>query len=87
MNFKEATDALFEQTTHEDLASALNVSIALIRQARLHPDASAYRSPPRGWELAVLKLSEKRASHYEKLAERLRRTALELRQRRPTTEE
>ena len=86
MNFKEATDALFEQATHEDLANILNVSVALIRQARLSSLASAYRSPPRGWELAVLKLSERRASHYEKLADRIR-TALESKQRRPTAEE
>jgi DNA-binding GntR family transcriptional regulator len=61
MGFKEATDLLFRQVTQTELAEALGVSIASIRQARLSPKAAAYRSPPKGWEEAVAKLAKKRA--------------------------
>jgi hypothetical protein len=53
MNFKDATDALFERVTHEDLAGALGVSVPSIRQARLDGKALAFRQPPEGWEKAV----------------------------------
>lgn len=72
MNFKKATDALFFQIGHADLARALNVSVALIRQARLQPKAIAHRSAPEGWEKAVARLAEDRARHYLRLAEKLR---------------
>ena len=45
MNFKNATDRLFSRIDHRDLAKALGVSVASIRQARLRPDALAHRSP------------------------------------------
>ncbi len=67
MNFTAATDALFERVTHEDLADALGGSVASIRQARLDPDANAYRNPPEGWEKAVKALAESRARHFQKL--------------------
>ena len=43
MDFKKATDDLFAGISHEDLARALGVSVAAIRQARLDPKAKAYR--------------------------------------------
>lgn len=43
MDFQAATDGLFSRVDHEDLAKALGVSVASIRQARLKPDASARR--------------------------------------------
>src|SRR5687767_9480836 len=71
MNFKAATDALFERVTHEELAAALGGSIPAIRQARLDPGANAYRSPPDGWENAVRALAESRVRHFQKLARSL----------------
>jgi len=71
MDFKQATDALFSQVAHADLAKALDVSIALVRQARLQPKASAHRTAPEGWENAVLKIAEGRVQHYQRLADRL----------------
>jgi hypothetical protein len=71
MNFKEATDALFERIDHPDLAKALDVSVASIRQARLRPDAKAYRAAPKDWEYAVIRLAEKKVMHYRKLISRL----------------
>lgn len=72
MNFKEATDGLFERISHEELAEALGVSVASIRQARLNPKAKAYRAPPPDWGKAVLLLAEKRMDHYRRLIRGLR---------------
>jgi hypothetical protein len=71
MNFKQATDALFKRTAHAQLAGRLNVSVAAIRQARLHRTARAHRSPPEGWQRAVVLLARERI-------ERLRRLIKEL---------
>ena len=75
MNFKKTTDDLFKSVSHDDLAEAIGVSVASIRQARLDGEAKAHRSPPPGWERAALKLAEASARHFERLAERLRPTA------------
>src|SRR5271156_1666314 len=72
MTFKKATDRLFSRIGHEDLAKALKVSIASIRQARLSPDALAHRSPPPDWENAVLRLAEEQVWHFRKLIEEIR---------------
>lgn len=61
MDFKKATDELFAAVTHDDLAQALGVSVATIRQARLAEGAKARRSPPPGWLEAVGRLAEARA--------------------------
>jgi len=73
MQFKKATDALFKQISHADLARALNVSVALVRQARLQPSASAHRSAPEGWENAVICLAEEQGARHLRLAKRLGR--------------
>lgn len=72
MNFKEATDGLFNGIDHKALAKALGISIATIRQARLRSDAKAHRTPPNGWESSVIRLAEERVWHYRKLIERIR---------------
>ena len=72
MDFREATDDLFDRIAHEDLAKALGVSVATIRQARLKPDAEAHRSPPIEWRKAVIRLAEQRAARYRRLIEHLR---------------
>lgn len=75
MNFKEATDKLFARVSHEDLAEGLGVSVASIRQARLDSAANAHRQPPEGWEPAVIRLAERRAAQYKRLADNLRQAA------------
>jgi hypothetical protein len=77
MNFKEATDVLFEGLSHEDLAGILGNSIASIRQARLDPEAKAHRTPPPGWERAVIELATKQMRAYRALI-----SALESKQQR-----
>ena len=72
MDFKEATDGLFDRVDHEDLAESLGVSVATVRQARLQPEAKAHRSPPGEWRNAVIRLAEERVWHYRSLIETLR---------------
>jgi len=73
MDFKEATDALTNCPTHEDIARAAGVSVQSIRQARLAPDAPNYRRPPENWRQAIAKLARERARRLEELAARLER--------------
>jgi transposase len=72
MDFREATESLCGGVSHEELAKALGVSVATVRQARLRPDAKAHRSPPGNWRAAVRGLAEKRLSQYRQLVETLR---------------
>jgi hypothetical protein len=72
MDFKKATDGLFDRIDHKELADALGVSVASIRQARLNPKAKAYREPPRNWEHAVLRLADRQVRRYRRLIERVR---------------
>jgi hypothetical protein len=53
------------------LAQAMSISVALIRQARLAPDAHSCRSPPQGWEKAAARLAKKQAAGLARLAEQL----------------
>jgi hypothetical protein len=78
MNFKEATDGLFDRISHEQLAEALGVSVAAIRQARLTPTAKAYRAAPREWQEAVIRLAEGRLKHYKHVIGRIRENAKSL---------
>jgi hypothetical protein len=73
MDFKNATDDLFSRIDHEDLAKALGVSVASIRQARLSHDAKGRRGAPRDWESAVARLAERQAFRLKELANALRK--------------
>ena len=76
MNFKEATDDLLARVSHEQLADLLGASVAAIRQARLNPEAKAYRAPPKGWQFAVIRLAEQQIMRNRELIEKIRRDAL-----------
>ena len=73
MGFKEATDVLFDQPGHSDLAKMLGVSVATIRQARLIPDAKAHRTPPKDWPYAVIRLAEQQIMRSRQLIELARK--------------
>jgi hypothetical protein len=73
MDFREATDNLCDGISHEQLAKALGVSVATVRQARLRADAKAHRDAPREWRDIVIRLAEERVWHYRKLIEEIRR--------------
>lgn len=62
MDFTEATDRLIKGVSLADLASELGASYGLIRQARMDVASPSYRKPPEGWQQAVAKLAEQRAS-------------------------
>lgn len=74
MDFKKATDELLASISHQELADAIGVSVATVRQARLSQDAAAHRTPPVGWESAVTALAQKKAQHFRRLAEKLGRS-------------
>jgi DNA-binding GntR family transcriptional regulator len=74
MDFREAVDALCDSLSHEDVAKALGVSLQTVRQARLREDSNAFRTPPKNWKAAIIRLAEARASHYRKLIEKLKST-------------
>jgi hypothetical protein len=73
LGFKEATDVLLGTLSHEELASGLGSSVASLRQARLEPQARAFRKPPEGWELVVARLAELRAKRLQRLSKALQR--------------
>lgn len=74
MDFKTATNALFEAIPHQSLARAIGGSVAGIRQARLNPSSKAHRPPPKNWEDAVISLAEERIRHYHQLIGEINRT-------------
>jgi hypothetical protein len=71
MDFRKATDELFAGISHQDLADALGLSVATVRQARLDEGAKARRTPPEGWETKVAKLARARGTALVRLADRL----------------
>jgi hypothetical protein len=71
MDFKKATDELLASITHQELAEALGVSVATVRQARLTPAAKAHRNPPEGWQGAIKRLAKRQSDAFYRLAEKL----------------
>lgn len=71
MDFREATETLCAGISHEELAKALGVSVATVRQARLRPDAKAHRAPPSNWRAGVKRLAEQKLQHYRSLLDHL----------------
>ncbi|MNC98903.1 hypothetical protein D3C83_170040 [compost metagenome] len=52
----------------------MGCSVATIRQARRTEGTPSYRTPPKGWEIAVAKLAEQKADKLRRLAAKLRAT-------------
>jgi len=72
MDFRKATDDLLAASiSHQELADALGVSVATVRQARLDETAKAHRNAPEGWEAKVAKLARSKAASLGRLADRL----------------
>ena len=71
MNFKQATDALLESVTLEDLAERMGVSVQALRQARVAEGSKAHRSPPVEWEGAVRRMAIERQQYFKRLADKL----------------
>lgn len=73
MDYKEATDRLFERITAEDLAAELGISQNAIARARLDPATRGYRPPPDGWKVAVARMAGQRANEFIQLQRELER--------------
>ena len=71
MDFKKATEELMAGMTRGQIADALGVWEATVRQARLDESANAHRNPPEGWKGKVAKLAKQRAERLQRLADRL----------------
>lgn len=71
IKFKQATDLLFTQVSHKELADYLNISVWSIRQARLEPHIKSYRQPPKNWRNAILNLAKIQLNNYQKLIDLL----------------
>ena len=69
MDYKEATDRLFERVTATDLAEELNVSQNAVARARLDPTTRDYRPPPASWRVAISQLARERATALLNLAD------------------
>jgi len=82
MNFMKASSRLIDRTTLADLAAELGVSATLLSQARFPVRSPSHRSPPDGWEAALVKLARQRALELADLAERLTPAAARRRARR-----
>ena len=72
MDFKKATEELMAGMTRGQIAEALGVSEATVRQARLDESANAHRNPPEGWEAKVSRLAFARGAALMLLANRLK---------------
>jgi predicted transcriptional regulator len=73
MDFRHAIDRLGERVTHEQVANALGVSVASVRQYRLSPRAKAHRSPPDAWPKTLARLAKERSRELKALADELER--------------
>jgi hypothetical protein len=72
MNFREVLDALCANLGHTEVADALGISVQAVRQARMKPDSSGFRAPPKDWENVAIRLAEERVWHYRQLIEQIR---------------
>lgn len=75
MDYKEATDLLFERITAADLAGELGVSQNAVARARLNAATRDYRPPPVAWRAAVARLAERRAAQLLEVRDTLCRDA------------
>jgi hypothetical protein len=71
MKFREAVDALCTPVTHQDVAKALGVSVQTVRQARMQEESKSFRTPPKNWKKAIIRLAESRIAYYRRLIEKL----------------
>lgn len=59
MTFKEAVDSICRGYNHAEIANALGVSVASVRQYRLAESAKAHRNPPANWREDIIRLAER----------------------------
>ena len=70
-SFQETANALLMPTSHQDLADALDCSVASLRAALRDPKSPAFRKAPAGWEVTMRRLLQAKADHFAILSQRL----------------
>lgn len=65
MDFRTAVGMLGRQITTADVAEATGMSPYSIRQARLIEGAAGFRTPPKEWETALVRLARERIAELE----------------------
>lgn len=65
MDFRTAANILGRQITTADMAKAVGMSDHSVRQARLIEGAPGYRTPPKEWETALMRLARERIAELE----------------------
>ena len=78
MDFRTAVNILGRQVTTAEIAEAAGMSPSTIRQARLQEGAPGYRTPPKGWHAAIIKLAEERRDELDRLVETLKSGSTQL---------
>ncbi len=69
MTFRRATDILGMSAS--ELAAEFGVQPQTIRQMRLQPSATNYRTPPIGWEKRLGRLARRRGRELSDLVDQL----------------
>jgi hypothetical protein len=73
MTFRRATNILGMSAS--EVAAEFGVRPQTIRQMRLQPSATNYRTPPLGWEKRLVRLAQRRGKELNDLIEQLARQA------------
>jgi len=71
MTFRRATDIL--GVAASEIAAEFGVRPQTIRQMRLRPSATNYRTPPAGWEKRLVRLARRRGKELNDLIDQLDR--------------
>lgn len=71
MDFRTAANIIGRQITTADMAKAVGMSDHSVRQARLIEGAPGYRTPPKEWETALVRLARERIAELEAIVREL----------------
>lgn len=69
---RDSMDKVMARITLDDIAKAAGYSVNALKQARLDPSATGYRTPPPGLRRALYELCMAQAKHFLKLARQLK---------------
>lgn len=87
MDFRTAANILGRQITTADMAKAVGMSNHSVRQARLIQGAAGYRTPPKEWETALVRLARERIAELEAFVHQIEPRASSTPQSRPRVED
>lgn len=73
MDFRTATDRLTDCVSSERIAQELGVEAPTVRRYRMKERMKNARTPPAGWQAAIIRLCDERIAHFRKLKRALAR--------------